>query len=687
MIIRRIILLFYLFSSLGSLVVAQTINISDSDTLKHKMAEVLITSERTSDVILISQPLARTDSNTFNQFSPTNVSEALSKLPGVSYASTGPGVSRPVIRGLSGTRVLTALDGLPLETLPWDDEHGLEVNEADFEQVSVIKGAATLLYGPEAIGGVLLFDSAEEHFTGTRGTAKAGFYSNGLGFSGKVSLKSMNENSKWNISAGTNSFSDFRYGEDIRAFNTRFWQNGLKAGYGFVEPWGKVDLTYRLNFSLYGILDPYEMENSGTETGEEEEYPREFEAPYHQVMNHRIQLNSDIKISDKVLKISADFEYDDRAEYEPKNGDPKDPEKFIGLASNSVNFRGVFPFLQTERYNTNLGVQAKLTDTKNNADFAFVPNSNQTEIGVFAVTNYSLNFVLVSAGVRWDVHNLKTTDYRNKFSKILDKSYSSFSGSFGLTFFPFAKTKTSINYSHGFRPPNVNELASEGFRPETGRYEYGNSNLEIETVNSLDFNIQQKIGTSELEVSLFYEMYNNFISLNGPYYSPLNSNGNVFYYRQLETNLKGAELSWQIGKDWGKTRSNFRVEFSTVKDDLELTDKINLPSPADKLSLTLSHSWAKAGMFRNPAVSLQWQRFMNIWNDDRLTYNGGSGWSLVNVNIESQLEVIPFPLTIGISGRNILNVRYIDPLSRIARFGVANPGVSVNMYFKLPFSI
>jgi len=687
MIIRRIILLFYLFTSLGSLVNAQTISNSDSDTLKHRMAEVLITSERNSDVILISQPQTTADSNTFIQFSPTNVSEALSKLPGVSYASTGPGVSRPVIRGLSGTRVLTALDGLPLETLPWDEEHGLEVNEADFEHVSVIKGASTLLYGPEAIGGVLLFDSPDQHFIGTRGNAKAGFYSNGLGFSGKFSVKSMSEYSKWNISAGTNSFSDYRYGEDVRAFNTRFWQNGLKAGYGFIEPWGNVDLSYRLNFSLYGILDPFELENAGAEAGEEEEYPREFEAPYHQVMNHRFQLNSGIKISDKVMKVAADFEYDDRAEYEPKNGDPKNPEKFIGLASNTINLRGVYPFIQTDKYNTNLGVQAKLTDTKNNADFAFVPNSNQTEIGVFAVTNYSLSFVLISTGLRWDVHNLKTTDYGGKFSNILDNSYSSLSGSFGLTFFPFEKTKTSLNYSHGFRPPNVNELASEGYRPETGRYEYGNSNLGIETVNSFDFNLQQKIGISELEISLFYEMYNNFISLNGPYYSPLNSNASVFYYRQTETNLKGVELSWQIGKDWGDAKSNFLFEFSTVKDDLALSDKINLPSPADKLSLTVSQSWKNEGMFKNPVVTLQWQRYLNIWNDDRLAYNGGNGWSIVNINVETQLDVIPFPLTIGLSGRNILNTRYIDPLSRIARFGVANPGVSVNMYFRVPFSI
>jgi hypothetical protein len=136
-----------------------------------------------------------------------------------------------------------------------------------------------MLYGTDAIGGALLFeDHVPMNMTGTKINTNAGFMTNGLGFFGRVEgLGNTGKSSFWKFSFDTKSISDYRYSDNQRAFNTRFWRTGFNAIYGFKEDWGSIKFRYKLNFALYGILDPFEVETPGVE---EEEYPHEFEAPY-----------------------------------------------------------------------------------------------------------------------------------------------------------------------------------------------------------------------------------------------------------------------------------------------------------------------------------------------------------------------------------------------------------------------
>ena len=89
------------------------------------------------------------------QTASTNIIEALAKKPGVSTLSTGPAISKPVIRGLGYNRVLTINDGVRQEGQQWGDEHGIEIDEASVNKVEILKGPASLIYGSDAIAGVI----------------------------------------------------------------------------------------------------------------------------------------------------------------------------------------------------------------------------------------------------------------------------------------------------------------------------------------------------------------------------------------------------------------------------------------------------------------------------------------------------------------------------------------------------
>jgi len=91
------------------------------------------------------------------QTSPLTLAEAISNIPGVEQATTGAGIGKPVIRGLSGNRIITYAQGIRIENQQWGDEHGLGVGSVGIEGVEVIKGPASLLYGSDALGGVLYF--------------------------------------------------------------------------------------------------------------------------------------------------------------------------------------------------------------------------------------------------------------------------------------------------------------------------------------------------------------------------------------------------------------------------------------------------------------------------------------------------------------------------------------------------
>ena len=88
--------------------------------------------------------------------SGTNIIDALSRIvPGVGALSTGPAVSKPIIRGLGYNRVITINDGVRQEGQQWGDEHGIEIDEASVQRVEILKGPASLLYGSDGMGGVI----------------------------------------------------------------------------------------------------------------------------------------------------------------------------------------------------------------------------------------------------------------------------------------------------------------------------------------------------------------------------------------------------------------------------------------------------------------------------------------------------------------------------------------------------
>ena len=144
----------------------KTINFSGKES---NLSIVLMESEEHMDEVIVSTAFNKMQSQNvmkvehqsvkaLQQKGATTLIEGLATIPGVSQVSTGTSIGKPVIRGLSGNRVLVYTQGVRLENQQFGEEHGLGLNDAGVESVEVIKGPASLLYGSDALGGVLYFN-------------------------------------------------------------------------------------------------------------------------------------------------------------------------------------------------------------------------------------------------------------------------------------------------------------------------------------------------------------------------------------------------------------------------------------------------------------------------------------------------------------------------------------------------
>jgi len=249
-------------SSIGFETFSKTINISSGENI----INVSLTSSAIEmEEVIVSTPFHKLQSENVMKVERANMkelktlgsvtlSDGITKIAGVESVSTGVGIGKPVIRGLSANRVLVYTQGVRLENQQFGDEHGLGINGAGLESVEVIKGPASLLYGSDAMGGVLYFNP--EKFTmvnNTEGGLNLNYFTNTQGLSADAGLKTSGEKLKFLVRGSYASHIDYKTGNDERLTNSRFKQFDFKTGVGYNSTNFKTELRYNFNISELGI--------------------------------------------------------------------------------------------------------------------------------------------------------------------------------------------------------------------------------------------------------------------------------------------------------------------------------------------------------------------------------------------------------------------------------------------------
>ena len=590
-----------------------------------------------------------------------NLSAALATNPGVNVISTGVSIGKPVIRGLSGNRVLTYAQGIRLENQQFGEEHGLGLNANGQESVEIIKGPASLLYGSDAMGGVLYFNP--EKYAANNKTELAVnqvVNSNTQGINTSVTFKNSVDKFKFLVQNNYSSHADYKLPNGERVLNTRYIENDFKIGTSYVTSRYIADFRYNFNDLNLGLPEE-NLENIGFRT------PL---FPSQKIENHLLSFNQKLYFKNSKLEATAGYVFNDRKELESQD----ETALFMKLKTFNYNVRFYLP--DFGKFETIIGFQGMNQENRNFGEEKLIPDAKIDDIGFFGTTQYKFNKNIIQFGMRYDFRNVTTKAFgengiEGAFQK-LDKKYESVNASLGFKTDVTDKITSRINFASGFRAPNLSELSSNGVHEGSNRYEIGNSNLKTEQNFQLDLNVDYNTEHFDFFANGFYNNINNYI-----YISP---NGNTidtnFVYDYLQNNavLYGGETGIHLHLheiDWLHMTSSYEMVIGKLENNLSLP-----LIPANQWKNNFRVNFDVSKKVKNSFVFFQANYTFNqnkIGDFETKT----NDYLLLSSGVGTDIQLKKATFNLFLTATNLLNKQYVAHLSRLKSDGIDNMGRNI----------
>ncbi|TBX71048.1 TonB-dependent receptor [Flavobacterium silvisoli] len=585
--------------------------------------------------------------------------DGLATIPGVAQVSTGTAIGKPVIRGLSGNRVLVYSQGVRLENQQFGEEHGLGLNDAGVESVEVIKGPASLLYGSDALGGVLYFNPEKfanpKEFKADFGQR---FFSNTLGSNTTLGLKTSTENWKFSVRGSYNTHADYQIPDGDRVTNTRYNETDLKSGIGYSNSSFSSVLRYNFNKLDLGIPENGIAQQS---TSHNTQFPRQA------VNNHILSLHNNFYFKNSKLDVDLGYLYNDRSEFEDSN------VANLHMKLSTLNYDLKYYLPKTGRIETIVGIQGMHQTNTNSGEEYLIPDAQTNDFGIFGTANYEWGKNVLQAGLRFDNRKVTTEEHgiegNEGYFAAIDKNFDSFNASLGYKTNLAQDFTLRLNIASGFRAPNLAELTSNGVHEGSNRYEIGNADLQNEQNLQTDLNLEYKSTHFEVFANGFYNHINHyiFISPNG---NVIDGN-NVYDYVQENARLYGGEAGIHFHPhplDW----LHFTSSFETV---------IGQKDNGDYLPLIPANKWNNT--FRGEFNIKNWWKegFATINIESTFAQNNHSAfetrtpdYTLINLGLGGKISLGKSVFQLNLNANNLSNKTYISHLSRLKSDGIPNIG-------------
>ncbi len=424
-----------------------------------------------------------------------SLGEVLEGELGVTKRSLGPGTSRPIIRGFDGDRVLILQDGMPSGTLSSQSgDHGEPVNVGTVERIEVVRGPATLLYGTNAIGGVVnvITDHHQEHqhpHEGVRGfLAGLGGTNNGSGgASGGLEVGAGN----WLLLASGGGTRSGDYSTPLGTVaNSATGIRNATAGAGRYSDAGFFRLNYGVQDGLYGIpLDPHHREH-----GEE---PVELKW-----RRQNVRLTGGVTSGNAVVEnITGDLDVSDWHHQELAGG-------AVGTEffNRQYSYRAMFTQRPRRRLLGSFGVNGLYRSYKVRGEEQVTPPVTQTSFALFGLEEIPLERVRLQLGGRVETNRYSPAGRPSR-------AFTGFSGSAGLNTPLWRDGAFVASYSNSYRAPAIEELYNYGPHHGNLAFEIGDPNLGRERANGLEAGLRHRALRLHAEVSLFYYHLGNYVHL------------------------------------------------------------------------------------------------------------------------------------------------------------------------------
>lgn len=607
-----------------------------------------------------------------NAISSVNLGELIGKIPGVYAAPLGNGISKPVIRGMQGMRIVTLLNGMRLEAQQWGGDHGIGLTSLGISGAEVIKGPSTLLYGADALGGVIYLVDAPFVPLGSRAVdAGVDAFSNSMGGRVQVMFRESYKRFRWLFALNYSNHADFQLPNGTFAKNSRFNDIGGKLNLSYSGKRGLYALRYTMSHSIVGIPGHTHDSTATPLTFQVEERGRNYELPAQYFQNHLLQASAHWYLDKSDLQLMMGGTANRLIEYDEKISVPS----LSMLLSNTIaQFKWTYKW--TSKIRSITGFQGMFQDNSNvkNPSDTLIPNAQVLDAGIFTSLTADFGKWNLQGGIRYDFRGLNV-DMQGQPAL----NYYGFNGTFGAVR-SSGKSILRANVSTGFRAPHLTELFSDGYHHGALRYEVGKKDLKSEKATQLDLTFERQTEHGVLLVNPFGNYVRDYIYLESldtlmegiPAFSYVQNNQVLFY---------GLDLGFHFHPHFAH-RLHWEVSVSYIAVNALGDSSVSLiPQPRLMNSLRYELNLGKKVSLRDFVVQ---STLMGPQNQVAFNETASPAYHVLDAAI-SVVFGKKEALTLKAGVRNLLNTYYIDHLSRLKNIQMPFPGR--NAYLSVSYAL
>lgn len=640
----------------------------------------------------------------------TNLLDIAAREPGISIVTTGPAIAKPFIRGLGYNRVVTINDGMRQEGQQWGDEHGLEVDEYSAQKIEILRGPASLMYGSDAIGGVInILTNTPVANNTVQANLQTSFSGNNRMFGQYANVGGNINGFNWNAYGSIKSAGDYKNKYDGNVLNSRFGERNFGGYVGLNKSWGYSHLLFSHFNQKLGMVEGERDEEGnlvleGYTLTPSLEKGRTPLVPWQGIQHTKIALDNSFMLNDggRIAALIG-FQQNQRKEFADPDA-PDEPEAFFDLKT--INYNLAYHLAENNNWKVSLGINGMQQQNKNRAAEAIIPDYGLFDFGAYGVASKTWGPTTLSGGFRYDTRSISSKamedEGEEKFNAFT-KNFGNFSASLGATHEISDHISLKANISRGFRAPNLSELAANGEHEGTNRYEIGYLGLKSEVSTSIDAGIEVTTNHVDISVSPFFNSISNYIFYN----KSIGSNGvpdsidntPVFRFNQQSARLTGIEARIDLHPhplDWLHFENTFSFVRGKFTKAVDGSSNLPLITPATLLTELRAEFPAVSKALSNfyGKIEMNTVAAQNNFFAGYETETATKGYVLFNAGIGSDINIAGKKIcSVSVGIQNIGDVAYQSHLNRLkyadenpvtGRVGVFNMGRNFNARLIIP---
>ncbi len=624
--------------------------------------------------------------------------EALRTLSGVSSLRTGSTISKPVIHGMSGNRIVLVNNGIKLEGQQWGQDHAPEIDAYLAKKITVIKGASAIRYGSEAIAGVILSDPEPLPHKAGIGT-ELNYVFGSLnqqhdvcmliqGNHNKIKSLSWRLQGTYKIGGNVRSPNYYQKNTGLREYNFSGTIGWKKEKYGF-EIFGSYFNTKIgiLSSSHTGSMADLKAAIQSSYPREQSDFSYDINRPYQQVQHFTTKANAYLNTKKGNILFQTSYQLNTREEYD------KHISRNDSLAK--LNRPALWLWIQTfhaevmwdykiKKWQSLVGGQF-FSQTNTYKYSYLIPAYWNFNGGAFAIERWSNQKIELEFGARIDYRWMQAILFEKGKKREPIFQYAIPTVSAGVDYHINQKMKWNFHSGLAWRAPSMNELFVGGLHHSTATVEIGNEKLKSEQSLNLSSGLNLDYQWIQADVSLYTHLIKNYIYLLPDTTPLLTIRGYfpVFRYTQTDVALNGSDINIAV----------FPIKNIKLEAKASLLWGVNLKThdwlaqiPSHRFNYSIRYNFNPIEKFNGMFLAIN---IVQVLKQNQLPKNNidflpaPNAYWLLNFDAGTNVNIKHQNFSVGFSIQNMLNKVYRDYMNRF-RYFTDEGGINIMLRLKVP---